>query len=148
MPDEDYYTSEKFIWDSLTRSAENGMKGLNNAWKRGRHIAPFIITWPANAVKSHTGGLIEGPVVRSLGDPETWRPLTVEAIKLTDAYAVLRVVQRADHVEVLLESHHGTKHWKLDIRRSGDVNVLGPPKQQPDNQEVIGLLYRRDSKTS
>ena len=142
MPDKEYYTSERFIWDALIRQAEKGVGTLQNAWKREKHISPFIITWPANPVVAEGGAEITGPVVRKLeDDSSTWHRDTVEAIKLTDAYALLRTHQEDGFVQVILESQHGARCWTLPITRSGDVYVLGKPKISVD-AEHVGLLWR------
>ncbi len=148
MPSQDYYASERFIWDSLIKQAERGIKGLYTTWKRDRKISPFIITWPANAVTDSNGVELEGAVMRELTeDPSTWLEYTVEAIKLTNAYALLRVQQAAKSVKIILESQHGARCWTLPITRSGDVFVLGRPKSA-DNQEHIGLLWRPQSEAN
>ena len=148
MADTEYITSERFIWDHLTRAAERGMIGLNTTWRRDRCISPFAVSWPAEAVKDHNGVIVDGPVTQHLGEPEQWSKQLVELIKLTNSYAILRAIQREDHIEVILESHHGTRHWTLAIMRSGDVDVLGKPQRQSDNQKGIGLLYRQSSEAS
>jgi hypothetical protein len=142
MPDKEYYTSERFIWDALIRQAEKGVSGLQDTWKRLKRIDPFVITWPADTVKSSEGVDVTGPVLRELDpDSSTWKDATVEAIKLTNAYALLRAQQGADFVQVILESQHGARCWTLPITRSGDVYVLGKPKISVD-EEHIGLLWR------
>lgn len=145
MPDEDYYTSEEFIWDNLTKQAERGIRGLYSTWKKVRRISPFIITWPATTVRDKEGVELEGAVVRELEeDPGTWTVHTLEAIKLTNAYALLRVQQQEDRVQVILESQHGARCWVIPITQSGDVRVLGHAKRA-DGTAHIGLLWRPSS---
>ena len=142
MPDKEYYTSERFIWDALIRQAEKGVAGLRDTWKRMKRIDPFVITWPAETVKDRHGANVSGPVLRELDvDPSTWERATVEAIELTNAYALLRAQQGKDSVQVILESQHGARCWTLPITRSGDVYVLGKPKISVD-KDHIGLLWR------
>lgn len=142
MPDKEYYTSERFIWDSLIRQAEKGVGTLQSMWRKNKCIPPFLVTWPANPVKAEGGSIITGTVLRKLeNDPSTWLQAAVEAIKLTDAYALLRTHQEAGLVRVILESQHGARSWTLPIVRSGDVNVLGKPEISVDGLH-IGLLWR------
>ena len=148
MPTADYYKSERFIWDELIRQTERGIQGLYRTWKRSKRIDPFLVLWPATTVKDQHGADIEGPVVRDLPDDlSQWTQLMLEAIKLTNAYALLRVQQVSGKVSVILESHHGARCWTLPVRRSGDADVLGRPSWV-DDQEHIGILWRPKSLVS
>lgn len=141
-----YYTSERFIWDSLIHTVEKvGISTLYDSWRRRKKIEPFIITWPASIIsveKRDNTIKIAGPCIRDLtGEKSEWRRQMVEAIKLTNAYAIVLVQQRADAVFLILESHHGVKNWLLPIVRSGDTNALGPVRSPDGDQEPIGLLW-------
>lgn len=148
MPHPDYYTSETFIWDELIRRAEAGIRGLYNTWKRAKRIDPFVLVWPASTVTDMNGIELEGVVVRELTpDPASWTKLTLETIKLTNAYALLRVHQQDHKVKAILESQHGARCWTLPITRHGDVNVLGRASFE-DNKEYVGLLWKPHNQTS
>jgi hypothetical protein len=148
MHDKEYYTSERFIWDALIRQAEKGVRGLTETWKRTKRIDPFIIVWPADTVQDSRGTDVSGPVLRELDvDPGTWEQATIEAVKLTNAYALLRAQQGEDYVRIILESQHGARCWTLPITRSGDVYVLGKPKISVD-EEHVGLLWRPGARAS
>lgn len=143
-----YYSSERFIQDELVRRAEEGIATLYDTWKRHRAIAPFVILWPATTIRDVRGIELEGPCLRELDQDRTqWRRQMVEAIKVTNAYALVLVQQRDDQVLVILESQHGAVSWVLPINRSGDVQVLGRAKKIEDG-EHIGLLWRPTSQPS
>ena len=147
MTTRDYYTSERFIQDTLVRLAEDGITTLYDTWRRHRCVDPFVILWPATTVTDSIGIDIEGPCVRELGQDKTqWRGQMVEAIELTNAYALVLVQQKDDHVSVILESQHGAVNWVLPILRSADVDVLGKAKR--GGGERVGLLLPTTSEVS
>lgn len=148
MANPGYYTSERFIQDALVQRAEEGIATLYDTWKRDKRIAPFTILWPATTVKDVQGVELEGPCLRELDEDRTqWRRQMVEAIKLTNAYAMVLVQQRDDRVLVILESQHGSVNWVLPVYRSGDVFVLGQAKRS-EGGEHIGLLWRPTTQPS
>lgn len=143
----DYYSSERFIQDALIQRAEVGISTLYDTWKQEGRISPFIILWPATAIRDHQGVELEGPCLRELDqDKGQWRKQMAEAIGLTNAYALLLVQQRAQQVLVILESQHGVVNWDLPIQRSGDVFTLGRSRRVGD--EYVGLLWRPTSQLS
>jgi hypothetical protein len=141
MVSPDYYTSERFIEDALIKRVETGIATLYDTWKREKRITPFVILWPADAVKDREGIEIEGPCLRELdADKTQWRRQLVEAIGLANAYALALIQQQDERVLVILESQHGVVNWVLPILRSGDIRILGRSKMQRGGEQV-GLLW-------
>jgi hypothetical protein len=143
----DYYSSERFIQDALVQRVEVGISTLYDTWKKKGCISPFIILWPASAVLDSRGVRVDGPCLRELDpDKSQWRRQMVEAVKLTNAYALLLTQQRDDQVLLILESQHGVVNWAIPIRRSGDAVVLGRSRRA--GSESVGLLWRPTSQPS
>lgn len=141
MPDIDYYTSERVIWDNLKKYAEAGVKSLYEQWKTKGSIDPFAVTWPGTTIFDLGGLPVTGPCTielkRAIG---SWSVTLRRLVEITDAYALLLVEQKDNDLQVILESHHGTRSWTIPIRQSGDVRVLGDPTIQ-DNVNRIGILW-------
>lgn len=140
----EYYTSEKFIHDDLCGQAQGGVSNLYKVWKKDKRIDPFLVAWPSNPIQAKDGTPIEGPCLLELGDvnKDEWQPLILDAIQKTAAFAILLTEQKAEAIQVILESGHGTRCWTLPIVRSGDAYVLGSA-QVTDNKECLGLLWRK-----
>src|SRR5262245_37388379 len=116
MADQDYYSSERFIQIALIERAELGIATLYDTWRRNGQISPFVIFWPATTVRDSNGIELEGPCLRELDtEKANWHKQIVEGIKLTNAYALLLVQQRANKVLAILESQHGVVNWSLPI---------------------------------
>jgi len=49
----------------------------------------------------------------------------LETIRLTKAYAILVVEQKANEIKLILSPRHGAKSWSIPIQQSGDTKVLG-----------------------
>lgn len=150
MPVSDYYTSERFIQDALAKRVETALTTLYDTWRRQKHIPPFAIFWPATPVKDTNGIQLEGPCLRELdADPGLRQRQMAEAIGLTNAYALVLVIQRADHVRVILESQHGPTNWVLPIQDCSDGSkTLGHAKKVESGAEHVGLLWKPTSRLS
>lgn len=140
--DIDHLASERFIHDDLLKQAEHGIKSLYKSWKKDKHIAPFLLTWPAEAVSAYDGRIVND--ICRLELPENrnvWQKLLREAVTITKAYAILLCEQKDTEVTVLLESPHGTRSWRVPIETRGVVKALGKPSYK-DNVDSVGLLWR------
>lgn len=148
MVDRNRLKSEAFIHSELIERAKKGVRALYGIWSNHKHIDPFILLWPATPVKDKYGSLIDGPCIYELDlDKTKWRKQMVDAIELTNAYAMMFVQQREDSVLAILESPHGAVNWRIPIRRSGDTYVLGQTTQ-PKETEHIGLIWRPNMTTN
>ena len=137
----EYYTSERVIWDNLKTLAEAGVKDIHRQWKVKRSIEPFAIVWPAQPILDSQGITVKGACSIDLPrDTAAWSETLRQLVHMTEAYALLLVEQRDTDIQVILESHHGTRSWTIPIRQSGDVRVLGDPIVQ-DNTNRIGILW-------
>lgn len=146
MPDREYYTSERFIWDDLCQQAESGIPSLYESWKKVRRIEPFLLAWPSEPVLDDQGILLDRTCLLDLkGDPGAWSQTFRAFAARTKAYALLLAEQHAGVVRTILESHHGTRSWSLPILTSGDIRYLGTPPLVADNLHQIGILWSRKS---
>lgn len=138
-----YYTSEKFIWDSLIEQSEKGLAALYNRWKEHKKINDFAIFWPSEPVKAEDGSVVKAPVALMFENNKKAdrRSAMLETIGLTKAYALLLVEQQANEIKVILESRHGTKSWTIPITQSGDIKILGTQRVATDI-DAVGLLWR------
>jgi hypothetical protein len=138
----DSYNPQRFIHDELVRRADQGIKGIYNAWKDDGRVDPFIAGWPSEKLLDSDGVIIDGICMKNLPkDRSTWSEELSEFVLHTKAYALLLVEQQHDSVIAILESQHGTRSWTIPIYRSGDRDVLGEPKVEDDTRS-IGLLWR------
>jgi len=139
----EYYTSERFIHDDLTRQAEAGLQGLYDYWKKERRIDPFVVTWPSEAVTDDKGISVTDACSLELpkDDRNRWNKLMLEAIQRTKAYGILFVEQRDKDVRAIFETKHGSRCWTIPIIRNGDVFTL-KKAEVTDNRENLGLLWR------
>lgn len=145
MPDREYYTSERFIWDRLKNDAQRGLSGIYSTWKTAGKIEPFLISWPAEKILDDNGVPTDDPCLRSLpSDESLWPKTIVSFAQRTKSYALLMAEQLAEkrEVRVTLESHHGTRSWTIPILVSGDIRTLGDAVIQ-DNVHKIGILWNR-----
>lgn len=138
--------SERFIHDGLVRKTKLGISGLYDSWKQSKKVAPFFLAWPATAVQAQNGDYLTGVCRLELEDfpREEWRQRFLEAIQLTNAYAILLCEQHEKDIKLTLESPHGTHSWTIPVRLSGDVYTLGQAKEATD-QDSLGLLWHRIS---
>jgi hypothetical protein len=139
----DYFTSERFIHDGLIRTAEAGVHGLYEHWKREHKIDAFVVTWPAEAVLDDHGKTLSDTCVFELQDstkPE-WQILMLKLVQRTKAYGILFVEQRTSDIRAIFETKHGAKCWTIPIARSGDASILKKAEVTVD-RENLGLLWR------
>jgi hypothetical protein len=142
MPSLEYYTSERFIQDALVHRVSGAIPKLFEYWRVHHRIDPFLLTWPANTVLDVRGAPVNDTCKLDLKDiPQERHQTTIlEAIRLTDAYALFFVEQKATEVVAILESKHGTHSWHFAVQRSGDVSILGQPTEKTD-VDSVGLLW-------
>jgi hypothetical protein len=148
MPDQEYYRSERFIWDNLKIQSATGVASLYKTWKTRGKIEPFVLSWPSEAILDDNGVLFEGACLLDLPDnPSSWSESIRAFVRKTKAYALLLTTQKEKEVQVILESHHGTRSWTIPILVSGDVRILGTAVTKDDTHK-IGVLWRTRSNPS
>ncbi len=137
----EYITSERFIHDDLMARAHAMVEKLPGMWGRDGHIFPMLFTWPSEAVAT-SGGRHEGICVLELeGTPRAeWSALLRKAVAATKAYGLLLVEQQEREVVVIFETHHGSRAWRLPVKRHGDRCVLEKPRVSTD-VESVGILW-------
>ena len=100
----------------------------------------MLISWPAEHLRVD-GKTITDTVSFAVPTEMPMFKAAVELAKVTKAYALLLIEREGDVVRVILESHHGTRSWKMPIRRHGDIDVLEKEEAAQDS-ESIGVLWR------
>lgn len=137
----EYIVSEKFIWDDLVLRGEEAVKKVRDQWRHSKTVQRALIAWPAEYVVADNGTLVRDVVSLAIPEGMPTFNAAVELAKVAKAYALLLVERIGDDVRVILESHHGTRSWKMPIRRHGDVTVLEKEEAATDS-ESIGVLWR------
>lgn len=140
----EYIISERFIWDDLILRSETLVKKVREQWQKTRTVPRMLISFPARHLP--VGDKIITDVVSFAVPKEmaTFRA-AVELAKTTQAYALLLVERVNDDVHIVLESHHGTRSWRMPLRRHGDVTVL-EKGEATTNVDSIGVLWRPHQK--
>lgn len=135
--------NERFIHDILLQRVAPGVAALYDEWREKRRITPFFLSWPAVTIYDEQGEPIEGVCRMDLSSVQRdrWTKTIVQAVQRTQAYAILLCEQRDSDVQIILESHHGSRCWTLPIERHGDIKVLGPASTR-DDTECLGILWR------
>lgn len=145
MPDRQYYTSERFIWDNLKDKVPAGIDNIYVAWKKDGRVDPFIISWPAEPILGDDGLVITHECYLDLPkNHSSWSDTIRNFVKKTKAYALLLAEQREREVLLILESHHGTRSWSIPIIVSGDIRTLGTVVTKDDTHK-IGILWGKRS---
>ena len=78
----------------------------------------------------------------ALPDAVEERPAAiVAAARRCKAYGLLMTEQLATDIRLIFESAHGTRTWRIPIKRHGDIQVLGQHSMR-DNAESIGVKWQ------
>lgn len=137
----EYIASERFIYDGLLSQAEAVVKTLYETWKKERKVVPILFTWPAETIRTEDGKPHEGVCVLDLPEEGRARSTALRMmVERTKAYALLLIEQQHDAVQVILESGHGARCWKIPFVSHGDVVLLGRA-QVRDDETHVGLLW-------
>ncbi len=139
--DKEYIQSGRFIHDELVRRCEVLPDRVRQLFRKDRYVHPTLLIWPADTIRTKSGGQFSGVVFSELSaDAETRRQEVKDSILRTAAWAALVTEQLPDAVRLLFESGQGTRTWRLPIKNHGDVQVLGPTEAR-DNVESLGVLW-------
>lgn len=133
---------EKFIWDDLIADGKKMVSMVRDLWRKDKRVPRMLFSWPSEHLKTADGKTITHIVSFAIPADLATFEAAVQLTKETKAYAILLVEQEEQDVRVLLESFHGTRCWRLPIRRHGDVNVLEKEHATQDT-ESLGILWRR-----
>lgn len=137
----EYIASEQFIHDGLVKRAEVVVKTVYEIWRKERKIAPVLMTWPAETIRTERGEPHEGVCILDLPEGPATRSVAIrEMVGRTKAYALLLIEQRSDDVQVTLESRLGARCWRIPISDHGDVKILEQAVVR-DNEAHVGLLW-------
>lgn len=143
MANVDYFRSERFIHDELARRAARIVEEVRDDWKKNQRTAPLAVTWPETAVQTDDGSSVAGAVLCHL-PPLTHaqqQDVLKRMIEKTKAYGLVLVRPNDDFIDVLFETHHGARAWRMQLERHGDVTVCLDPVVR-DDAECVGLLWR------
>ncbi len=133
---------EKFIWDDLVKDGKKMVDMVRDMWRRDKRVPRMLFSWPSEHLTAVDGKTVTHIVSFAVPADVTTFEAAVQLTKQTKAYALLLVEQEEKDVRILLESFHGTRCWRLPIRRHGDVNVLEKENASEDT-ENLGILWRR-----
>lgn len=137
----EYIASEQFIHDDLVKTAEAVVKTVYAIWKKERKIAPVLMTWPAETIRTSRGEPHEGVCILDLPEGNAARSVAIrEMVGKTKAFALLLIEQRREDVRVILESRLGARCWDIPISDHGDVKILEQPVVQ-EGRAHVGLLW-------
>ncbi len=137
---------EKFIWDDLIADGKKVIGMVRDLWRKNRKVPRMLFSWPSEHLPTADGKVVTHIVSFAIPDELATFEAAVAMTKETKAYALLLVEQEKTDVRILLESFHGTRCWRLPIRRHGDVNVLEKEHASQDT-ESLGILWRRVTPT-
>lgn len=145
----EYIASERFIHDDLVSTLEEKLtETLYLSWREKGTIDPFLLSWPQEHIKCDDGVTVTHVFHADLPeDRSTWSSWIKAAVEKTKPYALLLGERRDKEIVVIFESPHGSRSWRYDIERHGDVDVLGEPSTQND-VDSIGVLWRARQATS
>ena len=141
MANQEYITSERFIWDDLVERGTTCVQLLRQRWNPKIPIPRMIFAWPSVNIRDDQGQDITDIVSMKVPDGTPMFRAAVDLTARTSAYAILVVEQHPEEVKVILEAHHGTFSWTMRIARHGDVTVLEKEKTARDT-DSIGILWR------
>lgn len=148
MENQEYYRSERFIWDNLKVQAGTGIASLYKTWKIRRQVLPFVVAWPSETILDDDGLPMQGTCLLELPEDQAkWSETLRKFMRKTSAYALLLAEQKPKEVLVILESHHGTRSWSIPIMVSGDIRTLGTAVVKDDTHK-IGLLWKPRARAS
>lgn len=133
---------EKFIWDDLIADGKKMIGMVREMWRKDRKIPRMMFSWPSEHLESVEGKTVTHIVSFAVPKELNTFEAAVGMTKATKAYALLLVEQEESDVRILLESFHGTRCWRLPIRRHGDIDVLEKENASEDT-ETLGILWRR-----
>lgn len=137
----DYVASERFIHDDLLRQAEAAVRTIYGIWRRERKIAPTLLTWPAERIRTEQGEPHEGVCLLELPEGGEKRSEAILAmVRRTKAYGLLLIEQKPDEVRAIFETRHGARCWQIPLVTHGDVVLLGRAEVREDALHV-GLLW-------
>lgn len=134
---------ENFIWRDLIRDGQKAVKLARELWKKNRSIPRMLFSWPAEHVRAADGKTITHLVSFAIPDEMGTAKAAIMLAKDTKSYALALVERDGSDLRVLLESMHGTRCWRVPIKRHGDVEVLGKDSAPTVDTESIGVLWRR-----
>ena len=138
----EYIISEQFIWDDLIERTEKAVGELKNVWKKKRRVPTTVATWPADPIKDDHGKVINDLVTLKVPSSVPLTKAVRDLVVRTRAYAFFVCDSTDDELRVVLESHHGVRSWTTDIKRHGDIRVLGDTRTQ-DGVGGFGLLWQK-----
>jgi hypothetical protein len=142
--DKHYIKSERFIHDGLLVRCGRVMKKSYDQWHQGLRFS-IAIFWPASAVMSDSGDLIDSASFLPLPEErDQWLKQIVGATTRMKAYALLVVELNDKEVFARFESQHGARSWRSLPERHGDIRVLGTEVIH-DDAEHVGVLWRKDT---
>ena len=102
----------------------------------------MVLAWPATAIKDDKGKDIESVVSLEVPAEVPLMKALKDIITRTNAYAILVCDSTEDELRVVIESHHGVRAWTTDIKRHGDVRVLGDTKVR-NGTGGFNLLWKK-----
>lgn len=139
--DREYIASGRFIHDELRRRCEAAVAKLYDIWRKDKRILPSLLLWPNDSVRTVEGTGFTGVVFTELSEDEAARPAEIRsAAAQCNAFGLLLTEQLPGVVRVVFETEHGTRAWRLPIKKHGDVQVLGRPSIS-DNTDSIGVRW-------
>ncbi len=134
---------EKPIWLGIVRASEGILENVRDMWKKRHEVPRVIFSWPSEDLETtdKSGKVITHMVTFHIPEGMNTRDAAVVVTQHTKPYAMLVLEREGKDVRLLLESFHGTRCWRLPIRRHGDVDVLEKEKATTDT-ERLGILWR------
>jgi hypothetical protein len=140
---------EKFIWDDIIERGSRAVQMVKDLWRKKQSVPRFIFVWPSEklATTDGSGTHITHYVTFPIPEEMNVHAAAVLCAKNLKPYAMLAVEREGTDVKILLESFHGTRCWRLPIRRHGDVEVL-EKESVSSNVERLGILWRGDASTA
>lgn len=117
-------------------------------WRKRRKIDSYAAVWPREPVIDDAGQEITQSIlcpISSTLDAAQRLKLLQQLVERAKAYGLVVVEQRENAIHILLETHHGSRSWRIPLTWHGDVQVPGQVEKR-DNEECVGLLWRKGSR--
>jgi hypothetical protein len=138
-----YFTSERFIHDSLLAQADRLVDVAKEEWRKNKRVLPVAISWPSEHLKSDDGKTVTHAVICPLDPAKDSREAAVRRLmERTKAYGLFVLERRGDEIRAVFETRHGARDWKIPLKLHGDVVVAGMTTVR-DNADCIGLLWSK-----